>query len=83
MTSSSVEESSVDLTDADIEAAHDRGEKIFEELLELLDDCPEDSGAIIYSLWVSLTHCLAEDGWTAKQLADDAAVHVTLQLAND
>lgn len=69
----------IDLSDDEIEAANTRSDEIYDELVERIEECDEDVGAIIYSLWVKLTHDLVIYGWTPEQLGNDAMVHAAMQ----
>jgi hypothetical protein len=63
------------------QAEFDHQGDIADELLcSVLDDIPEDVDfvGVLFSLWVQITHMLAEAGFTGEQLAGDAHHHAAL-----
>jgi hypothetical protein len=54
-----------------------QGEVADQLLASALDDIPADVDdiGVLYSLWVAITHILADAGWTGEQLASDAHHH--------
>jgi hypothetical protein len=65
------------LTDEEIDAANDAASEILHDLDEALAAEPAYEGVVHYALCVSLTRLLAHNGWTAKELARDAASHAS------
>lgn len=60
------------------QAEFDRQGEVADNLLSsVLDDIPAgvDSIAVLFSLWVQITHLLADAGWTGEELARDAHHH--------
>lgn len=60
------------------QAEFDRqGEVADDHLTAILDDIPDDVDPIgvLYSLWVNITHLLADAGWTGEDLARDVQHH--------
>jgi hypothetical protein len=49
-----------------------------QHLTAVLEDTPDDvdSIGVLYSLWVNITHVLADAGWTGEELARDVQHHV-------
>lgn len=66
--------------DAAIEASNEKAAEIFDDLLDQINE-EEDPVGVAYALWISLGRLLAEDGWTAEQLATDATWHANHQQA--
>lgn len=61
------------------QAEFDRQGEIADSILDsVVDDTPEDVDCIgvLYSLWVSITHILADAGWTGDDLAREVHYHV-------
>jgi len=63
------------------QAEFDRQAEVADDLLSsVLDDTPDDVDCIgvLYSLWVAITHILADAGWSGEQLASDVHHHAAL-----
>ncbi len=61
------------------QAEFDRQGEVADDLLSsVLDDTPADVDCIgmLYSMWVAITHILADAGWTGEELARDVQHHV-------
>lgn len=67
-------------TEAEILESTEAGDAIFNELLERVaaEDTPDDLAAF-FSIWIGLTHLLAEYGWSPEELAAEAATHAAQQ----
>ena len=50
-------------------------DKELSAVIENLDDGDDDPLGVLYSLWLQLTHLLADAGWSGEQLASDAQHH--------
>lgn len=69
----------VEITDAQIEEASAKADLVWDELTEELNVGKEDQAAVIYSLWIYMSRCLATCGWNLDQLSKDLAYHVNDQ----
>ena len=66
-------------TDAEIQASSDRGNELFFELKEQIEDEEVDPVGVAYSLWINLIYYLASAGWNAEELTKDLVYHITSQ----
>jgi len=65
--------------DKELTEAFARADAIFDQLLDDTDNYPEEAGAVLYSLWNSLTRFLVETGWTPDELIRDVTYHANDQ----
>lgn len=66
------------ITEAE-QAEFDRQNEVADEHLNnILDDLPDDVDPIgmLFSLWVNITHLLADAGWSGEELAREVQHHV-------
>ena len=66
---------SSDISDAEINAATERGTELCDELLEELTEENLDPIAMVFSIWVGLLHVLLNSGWTEKELIREVSTH--------
>jgi len=62
--------------DRELDRACGVADDLFDEISKRVQKSRADKGLIAYSLWISFTHVLAGYGWTPKELARDARLHV-------
>jgi hypothetical protein len=67
-----------DITNEEIDAANHAADLLWPSFIDQIADSGEDFSAVLYALWVCMTHALADDGWTAEQLTSDLQHHVAL-----
>jgi hypothetical protein len=70
-----------EFTDEQISEAMARGDELFFELKDGIEDAEDDPIGVAYSLWVALTRYLASAGWTEQELAKDAMHHAADQTS--
>jgi hypothetical protein len=70
------------ITDEEIKESSERGDELFSELIEQIEQGDEDPAGVAYSLWINLSRYLAEMGWTGPELARDAQHHVADQTSD-
>jgi len=75
------------ITDEQINASNDCGDQLFEFLLasaigheEMYENL--DADAILYGVWVDLTHHLVARGWTMDDLTSDVQYHASCERSN-
>jgi hypothetical protein len=61
-------------TDQQIQETIDRGFVVHEKLWKILAN-EDDPGGVLHALWITLTRDLAQYGWTAEELSEEAAWH--------
>jgi hypothetical protein len=67
-----------EITHAELEASHAAADDLFCEVLDRADRMEEtradvDATGVLYGVWSQLTVLLAAVGWTASELAEEAA----------
>lgn len=74
----SIEEPQLELSDEDIAAGHIRSDELLAELVERIEDVEEDSGVVLFSLWIKIAFELIACGWRGEELTSEIASHAAL-----